>query len=93
MRLPRVRFTPRRMMVAVAIVSLVLWAKGTWERSVYCQRCADYWASREREALKRAKEFGEDPSELWRRWAAVEREGADRCGCLRLTYEDGAVHS
>lgn len=91
MRIPRVRFTVRRMMVAVVVVSLLLWAKGMWERRVYCQRRADYWASREREAFKMAKECGEDPSEPWRSWAAVEREAADRYARLRVKYEDGAA--
>jgi hypothetical protein len=87
-----VRLTIRQMMLAVVIVALVLWAKGAWERRVYCLRRAAYWAGREREALKREAVYRDEPSEFWRNLAAIERTFATKCGRLRLTYEIGAAH-
>jgi hypothetical protein len=79
-------------MVSVALVSLMLWANVTWERRKYCLRRADYWASREQEARRTAKENGEASVEYWRRWAIIELEAADKYGRLRLKYEHGAAH-
>ena len=92
MRLSRVPFSIRGMMVVVAMVSLVFWAKGTLERRVSYQRRAAYWAGREQNALKKAADLEEEPSESWRAWSAVEREMAARYGRLRLKYEIGASH-
>jgi hypothetical protein len=40
MRLPRVRFTVRRMMAAVAVVALLLWGGLLASRSIYCELVA-----------------------------------------------------
>jgi hypothetical protein len=42
MRLPRVRFTVRRMMIAVAVVALAIWGQRLAERSAYCRAQATY---------------------------------------------------
>jgi hypothetical protein len=91
MRLSRVPFSIRGLMVVVATVSLVLWAKGTLERRAAYQRRAAYWAGREQAALQRAAELKGGPSESWRTWSAVEREMAAKFGRFRLKYELGAA--
>jgi hypothetical protein len=92
MRLCRARFSIRSIMVAVAMVSLVFWTKGTLERRICYQRRAAYWAGREHDALKMAADLEGESSETWRAWSAVEREVAAECGRLRLKYERGAAH-
>ena len=51
MRVPRVRFTVRRMMVAVAVVALVVWLEMWRRRSPYCQQQALRCASAQRSHL------------------------------------------
>ena len=48
MRLPRVRFTVRRMMVAVAVLALPLGAERTWRRCSYCRERAGHHANQEK---------------------------------------------
>jgi heme exporter protein D len=49
MRLLHVRFTVRRMMVAVAVVALLLMAVSTLQRRAHLQGLADYHAERARQ--------------------------------------------
>jgi hypothetical protein len=92
MRLSRAPFSIRSMMVVVAMVSLVFWAKGTLERRIYYQRRAAYWAGREHDALKTAADLEGEPSESLRAWSILERDMAANYGLLRLKYESGAAH-
>jgi hypothetical protein len=52
MRLPRVMFTVRRMMVVVAIVALGIEAERIWRRSIYCARVATLNAREEATRLR-----------------------------------------
>ena len=47
MNFPRVRFTVRRMMVAVAIVALATWQAMVWSRQPRYRRLADVYAAKE----------------------------------------------
>ena len=51
MRLPRVRFTVRRMMVAVAVVALAFWLEMWRRRAPYCRHQAVRCASAQRSHL------------------------------------------
>ena len=45
MRLPRVRFTVRRMMVAVPVVALTIAAIQMWQRRSFCRDQAERWTT------------------------------------------------
>jgi hypothetical protein len=92
MRLSRAPFSIRSIIVVVAVLSLVLWAKGTLERRIYYQRRAAYWAGREHVALKMAVDLEGERSESLRAWSIVERDTAAKYGRRRLKYESGAAH-
>jgi hypothetical protein len=64
MKLPRVRFTVRRMMVAVAIAALALGAEWLWNRSRYYARVAAFYTSHARSELNMARVLMGDPSAL-----------------------------
>jgi hypothetical protein len=57
MRVPRLRFTVRRIMIVVALVALALWGGRMYQRWSYCQRRAAYHDQR-RVIFERLKSQG-----------------------------------
>src|ERR687893_39556 len=84
MRLPRVRFTVRRMMVAVAVVALVVWLE-RWRRRVpYCRQQALRCAAAQRSHLGLAGSH--------ERIAALYRtHPADRQAVVRYDIEQSVI--
>jgi hypothetical protein len=92
MRLPCVRFTVRRTMVAVAVVALVVWALGLCQRRAMCLRRASYYAREEQADLTWGRDLADESDENWHKWSEYYRQSATKNGRLRRKYEDAAFH-
>jgi hypothetical protein len=98
MRMPRVRFTVRRLMIAVAVAALLLGGDVLWrKRAGYLAR-ANVEAASEMQSralikvYESAIETSAAPSvaDGYRHWVEVHREEADYHGRLRRKYERAA---
>jgi hypothetical protein len=88
MRLPRLRFTLRWMMMAVAGVAILISGHRAWRRQVYCSGWAAIWALNEESKRREAENARRAHQE--RLAAACEAEAARFAG-LRSKYERTAV--
>lgn len=101
MRVPRVRFTVRRMMVGVVIMALLLWGRNTWRvRSDYLRMAAECTLSEKKHLAEQrmwetqAARLGPEHvvSEHSRKQAALAAEVVSRKAKLRQIYEAAARH-
>jgi hypothetical protein len=89
MRVPRVRFTVRRMMIAVAVSAAVIWGVILWQRASFYRWKARYHARMERSSIIAVIEGRKSaaPGEL----ADLSRIRAAHHAALRRKYEHAAA--
>jgi hypothetical protein len=87
MRLPRVRFTVRRLIVAVAIVAGMLQAILMNYRYLHCWTSAEHYAMRSESRARSAEGHGKS-GERYAEWA---REAEDRSPGLTTLWNDSAA--
>jgi hypothetical protein len=88
MRSPSMRFTLRRMMMAVALLAVAIGGVRAWRRQVYCSGWAAVWAINEESKRRQAVNARLAHHEV--RAGACEAEAA-RFSKLRGEYERTAV--
>ena len=89
MRVPRVRFTVRRMMVAVAIVAIIMGAVDLWQNSVSYRSKIAHHAQMERSSVFVIG--GDDTPAAHEELARVSRAWTEHHATLRRKYERAAA--